>query len=347
MNTLEVEYDFNRRIGARTGFRFRRRNIDQITSTANGTILETLTETFFPGTANRGDCALSMGMLPPGCTSLGSGVFQFKTPTPLVGFLEDVLIDEYSGLFGLWARPTDKLRTSADVEVMSADNVFTRVSPRDLQRYRFRVTYEPWEWVHLASAINILENRNNVFDVNNRQHDRSFSFDATFSRSDRFALDLAYEYIDVFSHTDVCFAFTPLPPGPKPPLCPTTAGGNPIFGFSRYDSWTHYGYFNMMWKPVKRITTGIGYSISSVNGIATFINPSTGGPLSNPNSTPGSLAFNYHQPYADLTLDLAKGFSYRTHWGYYGYNEREPSDLVTGSRKFRGNLATFGVRYKF
>jgi len=347
MNTLELEYDFTRRIGVRTGFRFRDRTIDQITSTANGAILETVKETFFPGTANRGDCALVMGNLPPGCTALGNGVFQFVTPTPLVGFIEEVPIKEYSGLFGLWVRPTDKLRASADVEVTSADNVFTRVSPRNLQRYRFRVTYEPREWVHLATAINVLENRNNVFDVNNLQHDRSYSFDATFSRSDRFAVDLAYEYIDVFSHTDVCFALSPLPPGPAPPLCPTTAGGNPIFGFSRYDSWTHYGYFNMMWKPVKRITTGIGYSISSVNGIATFINPNTGGPLGNPNSTPGSLAFNYHQPYADLTWDLAKGFSYRTHWGYYGYNEREPADPVTGSRKFRGNLATFGVRYKF
>ena len=349
MNTFEVEYDFTRRIGARAGFRFRDRTIDQINATPSGNFLETIIkETFFPGTANRGDCALVMGNLPPGCTQIGtSGVFQFTTPTPLARFVDEVPIKEYSGLFGLWVRPTDKLRASADVEFTSADNVFTRVSPRNLQRYKFRATYEPREWVYLATAISILENRNNVFQVNNLQHDRSYSFDASFFNSERFALDLAYEYIDVFSHTDVCFAISPLPPGPKPPACPTTAGGNPIFGFSKYDSWTHYGYFNMMWKPIKRITTGLGYTVSSVNGRATFINPNTGGPLGNPNSSPGSLAFNYHQPYADLILDLAKGFSYRTHWGYYGYNEREPSDLATGSRKFRGNLATFGVRYKF
>jgi hypothetical protein len=36
------------------------------------------------------------------------------------------LINEYSGLFGIWARP---IKVSFDTELMSADNTFTRISP--------------------------------------------------------------------------------------------------------------------------------------------------------------------------------------------------------------------------
>jgi hypothetical protein len=333
MNTIQLEYDFTRRLGVRAGYRIRHRTID------DGTLMAT-TETFFPGTANRGDCALASGNLPPGCTSLGNGAFQFVTPTPLVPDTGETTINEHSGLFGIWARPSDKLRASFDLELMSADNAFTRISPRNLQHYKLRSTYEPREWLHLATAIDLLENRNNVFEVDNKQHDRNYSFNATFQHSDRFAFDLDYEYSDVFSTTNICFAFSPIPAGTHtPPPCPVSANGvAPLSGISNYNSRTHFAFFDTMWKPVKRVTTNLGYSVVTTSGETNILNP---------NAPPGSLEYNFHKPYANLILDLFKGLSYKTSWGYYGYNEREPADLITGSRKFRGNLATFSVRYSF
>jgi hypothetical protein len=332
MNTAELEYDFTRRYGVRAGYRFRHRTI------ADGTLMQTM-ETFFPDTANRGDCALVSGNLPAGCTALGGGAFQFVTPTPLVPDMGSIEINEHSGLFGFWARPTDKFRGSFDLERMSADNTFTRISPSNLERYKVRLTYQPLEWLHLGSAINLLENSNDEFQVNNRQHDRAYSFNIEMQKGDRFGLDLEYEYNNVFSSSDICYAFSPLPTGTTVPPCPVSASGvAALAGTSLYDTRTHFGYFDAMWKPFKRITTHLGYTVTTTNGQTTFLNP---------NAPPGPLAFNYHRPYADLDIELAKGLTYKTHWGYYGYNEREPSDPITGSRKFRGNLATFSVRYAF
>jgi hypothetical protein len=46
-------------------------------------------------------------------------------------------------------------------------------------------------------------------------------------------------------------------------------------------------------------------------------------------------------------VDLVKGLTWRTSWGYYGYNEKTPPDLFTAARDFRGNLASFSLRYSF
>jgi hypothetical protein len=332
MNTAELEYDFTRRYGVRIGYRFRHRTIIH-------SLVESTTETFYPSLANRGDCALVSGSLPDGCTALGNGGFQFVTPLPLEPDSDTTEINEHTGLFGFWARPTDRFRGSFDLERMSADNTFTRISPSDLELYKVRVRYQPLEWLHVGTAINLVENRNNTFQVDNHQHDRTYAFNVEMQKGDRFGLELEYEYSNVFSSSNICYAFSPLPAGTTAPPCPISASGvSPIAGTSLYDTRTHFGYFDAMWKPFKRITTHLGYTVTTTNGQTTFLNP---------NSPPGPLEFNYHRPYADLDIELAKGLSYKTHWGYYGYNEREPSDPITGSRKFRGNLATFSVRYAF
>src|ERR1700751_178331 len=144
-NLAELEYQFSSKLGVRGGFRYRHRSIDD-------NDFETIDEIFFPNNANRGDCALSAGVLPEGCTALGGGSFAFATPGPTAS-PSQTLINEYSGLFGIWARPVNHLKVSFDTELMSADNTFTRISPRQTQEYRLRPTYKPIDWLNLSGSI--------------------------------------------------------------------------------------------------------------------------------------------------------------------------------------------------
>lgn len=61
----------------------------------------------------------------------------------------------------------------------------------------------------------------------------------------------------------------------------------------------------------------------------------------------GRLAFDYHKPFAGLERALDRRFTRKTQWGYYGYNEKTPSDPATALRDFRGNLVSLVVNYSF
>lgn len=93
-----------------------------------------------------------------------------------------------------------------------------------------------------------------------------------------------------------------------------------------------------MVKPVKRVTINLGYAINSVTGNTLILNP---------NAPPGPLQFNYHKPYASLAVDLVKGLTWKTAWGFYEYDEKVQPGDPTGSRKFRGNLLTLSMGYAF
>ncbi len=162
------------------GYRFRHRAIAD-------SDFERIAELFYPSNANRGDCALVAGVLPEGCTANGDGSFTFQTPLPIETDTGEVLINEHSGLLGVWARPIDAWRVNFDMELASADNSFTRISPRQWQEYRLRTTYKVANWVNLSGSVNVLEKRNNVSEINNLQHNRLYGWTAMFEPSDRIA----------------------------------------------------------------------------------------------------------------------------------------------------------------
>ena len=82
---------------------------------------------------------------------------------------------------------------------MSADNSFTRISPRKLQHYRMRTTYNPHPWLSFAGTINILENSDNVQTVNHFAHNRDFSFSTVINPSEKWGIDLNYAYDSIYS----------------------------------------------------------------------------------------------------------------------------------------------------
>jgi len=93
-----------------------------------------------------------------------------------------------------------------------------------------------------------------------------------------------------------------------------------------------------MWKPVRRVQARLGYALVSTSGETLIILV---------NAPAGPLRYNYHKPYAAVDLDLTKGFTFRTNWGYYGYNEKSAPDPFSAARDFRGNVVTLSIRYGF
>ncbi len=329
-NLSELEYQFSSKLGARGGFRFRHRSIDD-------NDFETINEVFFPSNANRGDCALAAGVLPDGCTAIGGGAFAFATPGP-VASPNETLINEYSGLFGVWARPVNHLKISFDTELMSADNSFTRISPRQTQEYRLRTTYKPAEWLNLSGSLTIWEGRNNVSEVNNLQHNRVYAFSAGFQPNDRIGLELGYDYNDVYSQIVVCFTGSAVVTGPNSVSCTGVPGL--IQQLSVYTNKSNFGYFDASWTPVRCLTARLGANLTGTTGSVLIISP---------NAPSGPLDSTYYQPFAGIDYRVAKGWTGRVYWGYYGYHEDETNVVqdVFAPRNFRANLVTLSLRYAF
>jgi hypothetical protein len=315
MNTVELEYDLTPRITGHLGWRFERRSI-----TNSAVDIQDLT--FFPTLPNRGACA--------GQPLDANGVCRVTTvdgpdePIPQ--------ITGHSLLLGFSARPTDALRTTFDLEWFAADHTLTRISPKNRQHYKGRISYHK-DWMNLSGTVNVLESRNNVLDIGHKEHNRNYGFALIASPKDRLGAELGYNYNDIFSTTNICFVSTPTPPNSI--TCGTTTL---LAADSIYKNRVHFVYGNLMFKPVKRVTANVGYNLTSTSGNTLILNPTQ--------STLGPLAFNYHKPTASLDVELAKGWTWRTGWNYYGYNEKSDPGVVLG-RDFHSNSATLSLRYAF
>jgi hypothetical protein len=295
------------------------------------------TELFFPGNANRGDCALVAGVLPAGCTANGDGSFTFVTPDA-AGDSGETLINEYSAVFGVWARPVAGWKISFDTELMSADNSFTRISPRQTQEYRLRTKYKPAEWVNLNGSITIWEGRNNVAEVNNLQHNRVYAVSAMFQPNEKIGLELGYDYNDVFSQILICFTSSAVVTGPSSVQCPGITGL--IEQLSTYTNKSNFGHFDASWTPTRKLTMRLGANLTGTSGSVLIISP---------NAPSGPLNSTYFQPFGGIDYHFAKQWTGKAYWGYYGYHE-DASDVVQDTfapRNFRANLVTLSLRYAF
>jgi hypothetical protein len=92
-----------------------------------------------------------------------------------------------------------------------------------------------------------------------------------------------------------------------------------------------------MFKPARRLTTKLGYSLTDVGGNVLILNAFQ--PL-------GSLASHYQLPLAAVALSAGKGLTWTVGWDYYQYNENSFIG-PTLSRYFHSNVATISVDYAF
>ena len=375
-NTLELEYDFNRRYSARIGYLYTNRKI------ASESAAFDTGEFYFPGgaagtaandfLAARGDCAMVAGALPAACTLLTTGAFAGAVvegsptnPIPEAGndtARNITSINEQALLLGFNARPIDALRINGDFEFGYNDQSFTRIDPRQVQSYKVHANYKPKVWANLDGAVEIHENRDNVATVDNLEHDRSYSFAAILTASPRLSVDFGYNYWDAYTQSLICFAYSQTSANPTPPpatvvasafppgvpvlpsgtACPIAGASSPLGALSTYSSTDHFAHAALIWKPMKRLTAMLGYGGSFVRGNTIFLNPLT---------PSGTLDFNYQRPYASIAIDIARGLSYKMSWNYYGFNQAgntNPFGLAAiQSQDFNGSNATFSFRYSF
>jgi len=321
VNAFQLQYDLTRKFVAHVGYRYEKRQV-----TDNNSDLQVLT--FFPSLPNRGACAglpLTNGVCTTTATDDSANRFD---------------IDGHSLLAGLSGRPMSGLRFVFDTELFYADNTITRISPRKQQRYRFQTTYTPRPWAVVGTSINLLENSNDALLTNARGHSRSYGLTASLAPRERFGFDFAYNYSDYLQNALICFNDTP-PSGVSLPVVTgaTTCfdTGNPLLTDSFYTNNTHFGMATLMFKPIKRVTTQMGYSITSVGGSS---------PVFNVLQPDASLHWNYHQPLASFSLDIGHNMSWNAGWNYYQYGEKVFTG-PTAPRYFHSNAATVSLRYGF
>ena len=358
-NTLELEYDFTRRYGADIGYLYTHREIDM------SSLSYATTSVYFPGggaaspsndyLAARGSCALAGGSLPAGCVLNADGSITYTAPAPTTGAtLETLGINEQALLLGFRARPIDSLRITGDFSFGYNDAAFTRVDPRQVQSYKLHTTYTPKPWASVDGSVEIHENRDNVYTVNDLEHDRAYSITTMLMPKPSLAVSFGYNYWDVYTQANICFDYEVLPSGSTigtPPGVNATAGcsipnssygPNGLEALSTYASQDHFAHADVMWKPVKRVTAVLGYGGSFVRGNTIFLNPL---------APSGTLDYNYQMPYGSLMFDLGKGLSYKTAWNYYGFDEggvTNPFGLAAiPLQDFNGSTATFSFRYTF
>ncbi|MFY9689525.1 MAG: hypothetical protein WA369_08915 [Candidatus Acidiferrales bacterium] len=369
-NTLELQYDFTKRLSGRIGYEYTNRSIAQMSDTFD------TGETYFPGgggtaanfyLAARGDCALVSGALPAGCTLNADGsITEGSLANPVAEAGNDTArsvttINEHLLLAGATIRPIDALRITSDLEFGYNDASFTRIDPRQVQSYKVHATYTPKPWATIDGSVEIHENRDNVETVDNLEHDRTYSFTAMLMPSQHVTIDFGYSYWDVYTQSEICFnysisytnpppatgttVFQTSPPGVNTTACPIAGASVGAAGdgaLSTYASTDHFVHGGLMWKASKRVTASLGYAGSFVRGNTIFLNPL---------APSGTLDYNYLEPYGSIAIDLYKGFSYKVTWNYYGFNQKgntSPFGLATiPLQDFNGSTATFAFRYAF
>ena len=335
-NLFELQYRFTPRYGARLGYRYRSRTEAESVA-ASGTFV------FFPSLQN------GRSPLPPfNVDDAGNAVFCpvannqpdgtcILTPEPALD-VASTLIHENAALFGIWARPINNWRISFDTELMTADTSFTRISPRQSQEYRVRTTYKPATWLNLSGSLRIWEARNNRADINNLQHDRAYGFSAFFQPTEKFGMEIGYDYNDVFSQILICFVSSAAPAGLS--KCP----GSTVLTeqLSTYANKSHYGHFDFTVTPIHRLTARIGANLTGTSGSALLV--------ITPAVPSGPLDSKWLHPYGGLDYRFAKNWTGRAFWDYYGYHEDPTVGAVQdvfAQRNFQGNLVTLSVRYAF
>ncbi len=262
----------------------------------------------------------------------------------LPGDLDHFVGLEKTALLGIWARPMHNLRLNFDGEHTNYNSVFVRLSPRKEGRYRFQTTYTPRPWATVGGSVNILQESNADAQTQFVGHNQNYGLTASLAPRERFGMDVAYNFNSVIQNALICFNDTP-PAGVILPFVANAAnnncGGNDtannLMAGSYYTNHTHFGMASIRFKPEKRLTGNIGYSVTSVDGSVPQFNVLQ--PL-------GSVQYKYSQPVANLSVDLGHKLAWNMGWNYYQYGE---GSFVgpTAPRYFHANSLTESLRYAF
>ena len=333
-NLIEGQVQISPRSGAYFGYRYVHRVIaDNFFNMQNAI--------YFPGTAARGNCALVSGVLPDGCTQNADGSISFVTPSPSFGPPGVTDIDSNTAVLGLWAKPTQRVFLNFDAEVGSANNTFTRLSPRDFQQVRGRLRYQAASAVNFSLYFTTRLGQNNDLTINGSGNNTNAGMTLSLAPSEKISTQLGYNYNSISSSLLICFTSDFAQAGL--PGCPNVEGL--VQQQSPYNSRINTGFFDVLWSPFPRFSVEVGGNFSSASGSELQLNP-----LSPIATIPtGPLNSTWYQPYGSIGYRFAKHWTGRARWDYYSYHEDLNNSYQDfyAPRSFHSNLITLSVRFAF
>ena len=290
-NTTKLSWRPGQRFGAYVGFRYDRR---QLNEGANGTgIVDQTTSTF---------------------SNTGTGAVPTVPTIAIVSAAtEGDRINAFTGLGGVVIRPTKAWRTNADVELLSADNAFTNITPRHQQRVRVYTNFKVRSWLGINGGVHLVQTRNpfaagQLIEPNTGitgavgsplfpasfiptaygHKDHWYYYTAGFSLNpnSRTALDLGWTMLDQNINSATCMPITgtggvfvgTFPAITSPPeSCNNAAAARALL--LDYQETTHTGYTNLNYQATRRLTLSLGYEITSDNGFTNWLRADNGLPL--------------------------------------------------------------------
>ncbi|MBI4467870.1 MAG: hypothetical protein HY650_00955 [Acidobacteria bacterium] len=192
-------------------------------------------------------------------------------------------LNTHTFLSGASIRMSRQLRAFLQVERGQADNVFTRISPRDFVRVRLRGRYRPGDKFLFTGSFGLYDATNPNPVVNNDLTNRTFTLATSYFPAPRFSLNLAYTWTGITSQVDV--------------INPRTQEVTP----QRYRANDSFVDVLLQIVPLRSLSFDVGYVIINANG---------------------TFPLNYHQPTGRIAYTHARRYTFYVDWRWWGYNER-------------------------
>jgi hypothetical protein len=278
----------------------------------------------------------------------------------VVGNLDEGVADSLTWhqnglLLGAVIQPSRVVRVNVNYDSLnskSADsntpsNTYTREAPDKVNHIRVRGVVNPAKWINFAVTANDFQAKNDDPLVNHREHNHDFSFATQVTPMETLSFDFNFARDDVFSQTDICYAFIPNVNAPLPAGATNTGTctvsnspdtGDPSYylGNGYYDAPVTYFSGAVSWAPSKYFRYNGGARVTDTNGTAEFLNPLM---------VPGALQSKVVSPFSDLVINIAPQWAWHGNWVHHGYDES--GGPGPAPRSFHGDVVTLGVKYAF
>jgi hypothetical protein len=234
-------------------------------------------------------------------------------------------------------------------------STYTRQAPSNVYHVRARAVATPAKWVNFSITGNDFEGKNDDPLINHKEHNRNFSFATQVIANEQVSFDFNYSHDEVFSETDLCYAFAPTASYPLPAgargstgTCLQTAanpGGTLPTQTAATQLYLGNGTYNV---PSTFFSGAFTYSPSKYfrfNGGARLTDNSGNAEFLNPLMVPGALNSKVVSPFSDLVVNIAPQWAWHGNWVHHGY--QEAGGPGPGARNFHGDVVSLGVRYAF
>lgn len=286
-DTVEGDYQFNKKYAMHFGFRYGSRHIEQILS----------------GFALNSNAPVPLTSI-AACTS------------PAVTCAKDDIETNHTNAFfgGFKARPVKNWTIYFDAEHGTADNVFTRIGNYNYTNVRAKSRYSPNRKINFNLAVITKDNANpseiagvSLTDFGVNVKSRTFTSSVDWMVSPKLSFSTGYNYNWLNSDAVVDYFYQ---------VPPAASVRHPI-GHSLYFVRNNFFYLDMTARLFPRVTLFASYRINQDNG--------QGNRLADPTGTPGTLInsypMSYQSPEGRLALKINRHLDWNLGYQYYNYNE--------------------------